>query len=541
MKKLFLLTLLSMISWMGFAEPVTDLYMIGPAFFDLTDGGWNNKTAIQMESKGNGVFTWTGVMKANAQFKFMLQKGAWGNSYVSTVKQDEPVVLGTAHPITFLPSGDALDFKFNTKALKGTFKITVDTENLTMVLDRPESIFPTQNVISVSSADGKGKRMVNIYACSGSTGDTENPYKLLLGIDKISGTGDKWCVNQDSPWVIFSLSGIYAIDGFGFRDGHFYETDGYNLGGHKVYVSTTGIEDADWTEVLNETTDQSMCEKFTSFAPQEARYIKFVPVLKDPANKYIRIYNACITGTYLRPIDPAIVSTGKAIVDYDKPTSGRETPANIIDGNIIPVANAKYANNPWAFSKTASWVVIDLESSYSISKFALTTIFEDADPTAYIDGYKVSVSDSPEGPWTVAYDGTAAGTFEAATDRKEAVLATAVKGRYIKLEVPEENQFGWTRIREFEVYKGEELPTRINTIKDSSEKLTVYPNPIAKGENIQLNASGMLKIYSLQGILVYQQNISGIALIPTTDFAQGSYIVRLTSESGTKQTKLIVR
>ncbi len=435
MKKLLFFVVLCLFSRVGFAE-YTTLHLIG----DASTSKWDNGKAIPMDSKGNGVFSWTGPMWSG-QFKFMLNKGVWADSFVATLQQNEPVVFGTTHALAFEPSGGN-DYKFYLNQ-GGIVNIIVDTENLTM---KATLLSP---LISPSSTDGKGKRIVNIYGCSGRTGDTENPYKLLLERKLITtGTGNKWCDSATDQWVILSMSGIYSISGFGFRDGQYNEAGAKNLDGYRLYASTTGVEDGDWTEIINESgLPQTLIEKLKTFTtPVEARYLKFVPV-KPAGDNYIRIYGMDVYGEYVRPINPEIISTGKTIVDYAEGATGRETPANILDGNLVASASltGKDMVNPWAFFKQTSWAVIDLEETYPIAKFVLT------DSPDWINGYKVSVCNSLEGTpdWNVVFDGT----FTKEIERKEAILTTSVEARYVKLEIPAGSQNGWSRIREFEVYR----------------------------------------------------------------------------------------
>lgn len=52
------------------------LYAIGSAF----DWGWTLSKAEELSYEGNGVYTWTGNIKADGEFKFLLQKD-WGAHY----------------------------------------------------------------------------------------------------------------------------------------------------------------------------------------------------------------------------------------------------------------------------------------------------------------------------------------------------------------------------------------------------------------------------------------------------------------------------
>ncbi|WP_455584187.1 discoidin domain-containing protein [Bacteroides sp.] len=435
-KLLFLFACL--FSLTAFAEEFSKVYVVGAAF----DCGWDADKAYLMDNEGNGIFTWTGKMKRN-DFKFLLKTNPsdiWIDCLNAEV-ENESVVIGKEHTIRHVENSRVTedDYKFIMND-EGSFKITLDTKKMTMVVS-------PDDLISVANMNGKGKRIVNIYACSGST-SSESVYNLLLSEDEINNNkSNKWAYNGDNPWVIFSLPAIYSINKFGFRDGRTVETDNgvRNLPEYKVYVSTTGVADEDWTEVIHETNVGDLDTKMARITPVEARYIKFVPV-KSPEDSYVRIYGVDIHGSYVRPLNEDIISTGKSIVDYHNSWSNRETPANILDGNT-EATEGKDANNPWAFGKQTGvngWVVIDLEQEYDISKFVLV------DSEEWLTGYKVYAASfaGTDKDWELVYDGT----FDASEVRKEGIPEKTFSTRYLKLEIPVERQQGLARIREFEVY-----------------------------------------------------------------------------------------
>ncbi len=438
MKKILLICMMGIFTLVSMAQNYSNLYVVGAAF----DCGWTAEKAYLMDKEDNGVFTWMGSMKSG-DFKFLLKTNPgdiWINCLNSKVA-NEKVVLGKAHEIVYVENSRITnnDFKFMMNDV-GVFKIVVDTKAMTMTITKSD-------LISVSSLDGKGKRIVNIHSCSGSASGDEHPYKLLIGKDEnLKDIKNKWCYNGEDPFVIFSMSAIYSINRFGFRDGRIKETgvSVKNLPEYKVYVSTTGVADGDWTEVIHETNVGDQTEKLKKITPVEARYIKFVPV-KDPTDNYIRIYGVDIYGTFVRPLDENIISYGKTVANYSNCWSNRETPANIIDGNKEAVPG-KDANNPWAFAKSTNsvWAIFDLEDTYDIEKFVLT------DSEEWITGYKVYTSSfvGKDSDWKLIFDGT----FSKELLTKEGVPAQPAIGRYIKLEIPAAYQQGLTRIREFEVY-----------------------------------------------------------------------------------------
>lgn len=439
MKKLMLL-FLSLFCLTVSAQDYSHIYVVGDAF----DCGWVKENAYLMDNEGNGIYTWSGNMKQK-DFKFLLKTNKadeWINC-LNAETENEQVVIGKAHPIKYVENSRLTggDYKFIMTST-GWFKITINTNNMIMVVSYDD-------LLSASSLDGKCKRILNVYACSGKTNDTENAYKLLLRKDLIgTSTSNKWADTSASPWVIFSLPAIYSINKFGFRDGRTLETDAgvYNVPEYKVYVSTTGTADLDWKEVIHETNVGDQNIKSKSIDPVEARYIKFVPV-KDAKDSYVRIYGVDVHGTYVHSLNTDIVSTGKTIVSYHNCYSNRETPANIIDGNTENIGGID-ANNPWAFVKRSNvngWTVIDLEQECTLKKFVLT------DSEDWITGYQVYGSNflGSDSDWKLIYDGT----FENAQQvKKEGVLSDPVTYRYLKLVIPADRQNATVRIREFEVY-----------------------------------------------------------------------------------------
>jgi len=383
------------------------------------------------------------------------------------------------------------------------------------------------NLISVSSADGRGKRIVNIHSFSGQTNGDDSPYNLLVGETLNLGTPTKrWCENQNShPWVIFTLTDYYLIDKIVFRDAKTAEPNSLNTSEYWIYVSTTGTADADWIEVLHRTGVGAENVKTESFTPTEARYVKFVTTQADGA---ARIYGFDIYGTYSRPIERGdIVSVGKTIIDFHSCASFRETPANAFDGY-----NAGSNSDGWNFNKDQGdgWIKIDLESAYDIYKFVLQ------DSQDWLNGYKVYVSNTGDDTdWQLV----ANNTYPDVQEIKEASLTTPVRARFVKLEIPASNQNNWTRIRAFDVLGT--LSTEVTSVQEAlSKTLKIYPNPVEKGNDIQINETGIISIYSLQGILLKELNIENQTSISTNNLCTGNYIIQINNQNGTKQFKLTV-
>ena len=69
---------------------------------------------------------------------------------------------------------------------------------------------------------------------------------------------------------------------------------------------------------------------------------------------------------------------------------------------------------------------------------------------------------------------------------------------------------------------------------------TLYPNPVKQGESFLVKGSGELSIYTLNGVRVFNKEVSEVERVATERFVPGAYLVSLTSEEGQYQMKLIV-
>ena len=111
---------------------ITEIYPIGEAL----SWGWNISGMEAMTGNG-GVFTWEGELKANVEFKFLLQKqdNVWWPGLVRDVTSDDPyaIIVGT---------DDSMDNKFRVD-VHGIYLITIDakdSEALSMKVELKEEI-----------------------------------------------------------------------------------------------------------------------------------------------------------------------------------------------------------------------------------------------------------------------------------------------------------------------------------------------------------------------------------------------------------------
>jgi hypothetical protein len=100
--------------------PFDDVYLIG----DATTAGWDvgNKIAMTQDGGDPNVFTWTGPLTSDGQFRFILESDLNGDSFVAP---SEDAAL-TSTQIAFTSNGTpANNFKVNAGEA-GTYKITIN-------------------------------------------------------------------------------------------------------------------------------------------------------------------------------------------------------------------------------------------------------------------------------------------------------------------------------------------------------------------------------------------------------------------------------
>lgn len=144
---------LSVFAGMSNSIEYTKLYIVGSA----VAGGWDYN-ATPMSRIDNGVFTWTGTLKANEPFKFMNSNNGWNKHVVATSK-DELIKEGEIHHLDFYANSqlpDALDNKFRVDKT-GEYVLTVDLRNMCVSLSKPlpAQTYPDKYYITGSALDDK--------------------------------------------------------------------------------------------------------------------------------------------------------------------------------------------------------------------------------------------------------------------------------------------------------------------------------------------------------------------------------------------------
>ena len=112
----------------GATVRISDLYLIGSA----TPAGWELDNVIAMENQNPGVYSWTGELKKNDEFKFLAEKN-WSLSYTSQIAEPGNTVLtpGTGCQLYEKKENKGNDNKF-TVAENGVYTLTADLNNMTV-------------------------------------------------------------------------------------------------------------------------------------------------------------------------------------------------------------------------------------------------------------------------------------------------------------------------------------------------------------------------------------------------------------------------
>ena len=407
-----------------------------------------------------------------------------------------------------------------------------------------------EGIINAYPMGGKGKLSCTIHSYSGYAADSERPFYLNT---TYSYPGHKWCDNSEGdPWVIFEFMDFYNIDRFVFRDVDKREANCGNVPEYWLYVSENGN---DWQEVAHEANVGDKGTKDVSFDPVKARYVKFV--LKkgtrpdgNPDNA-VRIYGCDIYGELAETVDHnGVVSIGKTMLTSYDAVNEREQAINLIDGNYTDdktkwcFYKADIKNDPYKYA------VIDLESIYNINKF---TIYDSKTlgPDENLTHYQIYVSTeepdikliTPQGDsntcWTLVVDKADQGDVA----KKEDLLSTPIKGRYVKLVVPRtsDNMNAHTsRVFAFDVY-GTESSSSIDTPINNGATISIYPTSIPENGSLTVsNAEGAACIlYSLSGATMQTGKIKN-QTFKLKGISKGVYILKVSGNNGETSAKISV-
>ncbi len=367
---------------------------------------------------------------------------------------------------------------------------------------------------------------VRVHSYSAKINMDEGPYYLLADPDK----NLKWCENTNEiGWVVFELADIYNVNRFVFRDAKTKEGN-ENVQEYWVYASTTGTSEADWTEVVHQTNMNNVNIKDITIAPVQAKYIKFKAKRGTEEHAALRIYGFDMFGVLAEKINRGdLVSVGGSFLHSSSFSPYFNNPRHIFDGDKQTSTEYK-----WEVKKDGpdmNYAILDLEKEWKIKQFKVYD-------SNQISGYNVYVAtEKPDNNGIANWTKVVNQELNATT--KTAVI-TPVVARYVKIEIPKTNLLGYVcPIYEFEIYK-ENGSSDIAVNKQDPQSI-FYPNPVQRGDELTISKNGLLKIYSLQGSLLYQQEVSVGTQISTTNVPAGIYLVELANNDNQESTKLIIK
>lgn len=413
------------------------------------------------------------------------------------------------------------------------------------------------DLISAVPKNGVGKQIVSIHSCGGQTKAEEGAYNLLYNASDGENSRKKW-VNTSNlfPWVVFELTDIYAIEKIVFRDVKSFEPAYGNIPQYRIEVSLEHPDECMWEEVaLKKRQGGFNVKELTFETPVKARYVKFTAwrgqLLTGSSDNGVRIYGFDMYGTLSEKVERESISVGKTILGSNNTSSTQyyEQALNILDGNKTNIANVWRSSRP-STSDTLRWVVIDLEKKYKINQFKLYDAKTLDTDYINISGYNVYLStempdlekikenEDENTCWVKVVDAYEKNRL---SDNIKTDVIIPEEARYVKLEIPRSKATGFIRLFQFEVF-GEEVieQNALSNIKESS--FTIYPNPVKRGGAVKISAgNGLLQIYSLEGTLVYEQNISNENnTFSTAGLHTGIYLVQIMNQNGSESAKLIV-
>jgi hypothetical protein len=392
-----------------------------------------------------------------------------------------------------------------------------------------------RGLFSTSKLDGTGKRLVNIYSHQ-SSNDKESAYRLLIGKHAVSSNDDKWCPadgNINQPQVTFTFADIYEVSAVAWRDKHFRESGDGQIDTWKVEVSL----DADsWTEVINVSGQADLVNKYETFTPVEARYLRFTPTKNGQGAAWI--YGFDIYGAFAESVNEHVLSRGKTILEHSGYYQGygRETPANILDG--------QYETTPWATYDSNPYAIIDLEKVQSIGGFKLVVQQDNKEVEPdFITGFNVYTKETQEEEWGSPLTGSI--STATGTQVGEIKLSSLLTARYVKLAVADDQKprpNAWLRIKEFEVYDNS-LLTKLETpqaasipavriFQESTQRIAIV---------IQGDVQGSVRVVNLLGHEVYAGSLTGNKTTIHPTFNPGIYVVSIQNKGKTMTQKVVVK
>jgi hypothetical protein len=110
---------------------LSQLYLVGSA----TAAGWDNASALEMIKIQDGIFSWTGDLSADGEFKFLNERGNWSKT-INPQGADVLFVEGTEYSLNYRPlEASPNDFKFKVTNA-GTYNVSVNLIEMKAVIQQ---------------------------------------------------------------------------------------------------------------------------------------------------------------------------------------------------------------------------------------------------------------------------------------------------------------------------------------------------------------------------------------------------------------------
>ncbi|WP_434037187.1 chondroitinase-B domain-containing protein [Formosa sp. 4Alg 33] len=369
----------------------------------------------------------------------------------------------------------------------------------------------------------------------------------------------------DGEYVILDLGGTYELDLMQFNT-----TDKSEAFGYQVWVSTTGMEDADFSMILP-TEDDLLFTAINSTAFNEfdinskAKYVKVIGFGRfkevEESDRATADYSRSSAWTAIGEIEffgdkmrENLINTGGS----DDPVSVKSfSSENGSKGEVATNTLDKDLNTIWAaqdgsvlvddYKGDGEYIIYDLGSPYTLDFIQLNTTDKD-------DAFGIQIWVSTTGtedadfskivPSAGDLEFTATGT----TDFNQYIVDA--DARYVKLmgygrfnADGDKRESAWSAIGEIEFY-GES--TTLSTTDITKNSLKLYPNPVTNGVLYLSKQSGnfdTLRIYDVSGKTILSKALNGSIdkeEINVSSLSQGLYFVEISNASSRVVNKIVV-
>lgn len=229
-------------------------------------------------------------------------------------------------------------------------------------------------------------------------------------------------------------------------------------------------------------------------------------------------------------------------IALNKPTSS----SYVEDGNESSnaVDDIFSLNNYWAANSHTEWWQVDLKDVYKMNKIIVTN---------YHDGnryYQYNIESSLDGiNWTQIVDFSK--NTNPASSQGDSFNLSNISSRYLRVNTTFNSANSSVHIIEFQAY-GILASLSLPEINNNTLNLSIYPNPINKGDNFLIetnyliNNNILLEAYDIKGVNIIRKTIHPIYLnnklsLNTSALSLGWNIIKLTTNNKSISKKIFVK